>query len=97
MKKLMFLAPLAAALLLNRPAPAQVRFSDSQYQTVQYGTPDFPYSCEVNGVIYGVDANSRIWAQNVVGRWFIIGRFVAGPYGYIAIRNDGARYPAVCQ
>lgn len=97
MKKLMMLAPLAAALFFSRTAPAQVRFSDPQYRTVQYAAPVFPYSCEVNGVVYGVDAGSRIWAENAVGQWFIIGRIVAGPYGYVAIRNDGARYPAVCE
>jgi hypothetical protein len=99
MRKIMILTSLVlAASLAKGTAMAQTRYDASRYQDVQYvAAPVFTDSCEVNGVVYGVDAYSRIWAQNAVGGWFVIGRILAVPNGYIAIRNDGVRYPAVCQ
>lgn len=94
------LMPLAfAASLLTRTATAQIRHDPPYgYRYVQYvAMPVLTNSCEVNGVVYGVDANSRIWAQNALGRWFIMGRIIATPNGYIAVRNDGVQFPAVCQ
>jgi hypothetical protein len=68
-------------------------------QTIQYSVPPVPVMtvCEVNGVDYQVDYNYRIWAVNGYGRWFVIGRITTTPTGAIAIRNDGARYPAACE
>lgn len=99
MKKIMMLTPLVfAASLLTGTAVAQTRHDVPRYQDVQYApAPTFTNSCEVNGVVYGVDAYSRIWTQNGLGQWFIIGRIIATPNGYIAVRNDGARFPAACQ
>lgn len=97
MRTIMMLTPLVwAAFLFTGHAAAQTRPEPALYQDVQYGgAPVFTNSCEVNGVVYGVDGYSRIWAQNAVGGWFILGRIVATPYGYIAI--DGYRFPAACQ
>ena len=56
---------------------------DPEYANQYVPAPVFTNSCEVNGVVYGVDSYNRIWAQNAVGRWFIIGRIVATPNGYV--------------
>jgi hypothetical protein len=99
MRKIMMLALLVcAASLLTGAAAAQTRRDAPHYQYVQYvAAPVLTNSCLVNGVVYGVDANSSIWAQDAYGRWFIMGRIVATPNGYIAVRNDGVRFPASCQ
>ncbi len=80
-------------------ASAQTLHTPPHLEHVQYVAPGpvFTGSCAVNGVIYGVDAYSLIWGQNVVGDWVVIGRIIATPYGYFAIDRNGRRFPALCQ
>jgi hypothetical protein len=67
--------------------PLNLTFGAAQAQAV----------CNVNGVDYPVDGFSRIWGQDPTsGRWVIIGRIVATPYGYRADGIDGRSYPAFC-
>ena len=98
MKKNMVLTlAAAAAFVVSGNAVAQTRHEEPLLQYIQYAGPVFTYSCAINGAVYGVDAYSRIWAQDAMGRWFVMGRIVSTPEGYIAVRNDGVRFPAACQ
>jgi|HubBroStandDraft_2_1064218.scaffolds.fasta_scaffold584123_1 hypothetical protein len=69
------------------------------YQTVQYTVPPVAVRtvCNVNGVDYPVDFGSRIWGRNAYDQWFVIGRIVATPTGYVGVRLDGVTFPAFCQ
>jgi curli biogenesis system outer membrane secretion channel CsgG len=70
----------------------------AHYQTAQYAVPPSPVMtvCNVNGVDYQIDYSNRIWAINSFGNWFVLGRIVNTPNGTLAIRTDGARFPASC-
>ena len=99
MKKIMAVVLLAAgSLLMTHTASAQVQ-RHVRYQTVQYTLPPVPIqaTCNVNGVLYPVDFSSRIWGRNAYNQWFVIGRIVATPGGYIAVGFNGFQFPAICQ
>ena len=66
--------------------------------SAQSALPPVPIQvvCRVNGVDYPVDFSSEIWGHDVYYNWAIIGRIVATPYGYRAIRLDGVNFPAAC-
>ena len=99
MKRIILVALfVVAGLIAARNAGAQT-LTQGHFQTIQYAVPPVPVMtvCTVNGVDYQIDFNYRIWGVNNFGRWFVIGRIVTMPYGPIAVRNDGVRFPAVCQ
>jgi hypothetical protein len=64
------------------------------YQTSRFGEGT---TCSVNGLSYPVDDLGQIWAIGNGGRWIVVGHIVYGPYGPVAVRDDGTEYPAVCQ
>lgn len=99
MKKIVAVALLVAgSLMITQKASAQDP-QRGRYQTIQYTLPPVPIraSCDVNSVDYPVDFNSRIWGRNAYDQWFVIGRIVATPVGYVAVRLDGVTFPAFCQ
>ena len=77
---------------------ALAQTEQGHYQTIQYSGPPAPVMtvCNVNVFDYQIDFGCRIWAINNIGQWFVIGRIVNTPYGTIAVRTDGTRFPAVC-
>jgi hypothetical protein len=99
MKRIIAIALVTAAGFFATGSSEAQTAQHGHYQTVQYAVPPVPVMtvCEVNGVDYQIDYGYRIWGVNAYGRWFVIGRIVTTPSGPIAIRNDGVRYPAVCQ
>jgi len=98
MKKIMVFALLAVTLMTTEGVSAQ-RAQQGNYQTVQFTVPPVPVRtvCNVNGVDYPVDFGSRIWGRNAYDQWFVIGRIVATPAGYVGVRLDGLTFPAFCQ
>lgn len=99
MKKIIVVALLVAGSLMHTPkASAQVMARD-HYQTIQYTVPPVPIRtvCNVNSVAYPVDFGSRIWGRNTYDQWFVIGRILLTPAGYVAVRIDGVTFPAFCQ
>jgi hypothetical protein len=73
----------------------------STYRATSDGDANYQYpirACNINGVMYSVDANLMIWAVNAYGQSFVIGYIEFGPpTGYIAVRNDGVGFLAYCQ
>jgi hypothetical protein len=99
MKRILAIALVIVGSLASIKAVSAQRPQSGHYETVQFGVPPVPVMtvCEVNGVDYQVDYSYRIWGVNGYERWFVIGRIVVTPEGPIAIRLDGARFPAACQ
>lgn len=90
------IAVILFAAISFMPAP---KVSAQPQQQVNYLNNPFggAISCRVNGTAYPVDGLGQIWAIGNGGHWFITGHLVPGPDGPIALRNDGARAPAVCE
>jgi hypothetical protein len=93
-KKVLALALLAVATLMPASKVSAESLEQGHYQTV---LSPAAIVCDVSGVDYPVDGLGRIWAADAYGRQFVIGHIVYGPIGPIAVRNDGWRFPAVCQ
>jgi hypothetical protein len=99
MKKIVVVALLVAGSLMQTPKASAKATARGHYQAIQYAAPPVPIHtvCNVNGVAYPVDFGSRIWGRNAYDEWFVIGRIVVTPAGYIAIRLDGVTFPASCE
>jgi hypothetical protein len=81
-------------------ANAQPQFAGTGHLLgIQYSGPPVPVmtTCNVNGVDYQIDFNYRIWGLAGYGQWMVLGEIVRTPTGPVAVRNDGATFPALCR
>jgi hypothetical protein len=99
MKRIHAISLLAAAGFIAAKGAAAQPQQQGHYLTIQYVAPPVPVMtlCNVRGVNYPIDYNYQIWGVNNLGQWFTIGQIVSTPAGTIAVRNDGARFPASCE
>jgi hypothetical protein len=91
-KKMIALALFGVASLMPATKASAQSEQRGQNQTFQAETV-----CSVNGANHPVDTLGRVWAVNAFGHPYVIGHIISGPNGLIAIRNDGAPFPAECE